>query len=73
MCYIETILHKTKRKRKKENFLTHFAVLVKFDVPLSDDFAFVVVAVVQLHTVAAVLQLGRNHCACEYKSMYASQ
>jgi len=55
-----------------KNFLTHSAVLVKFDVPLSDDFAFVVVAVVQLHTVAA-LQLGRNHCACEYKSMCASQ
>ena len=53
-------------------FLTHSAVLVKFDVPLSGDFAFVVAAVVQLHTVAA-LQLGRNHCACEYKSMCASQ
>jgi hypothetical protein len=52
--------------------LTHSAALVTFGAPCFDDSAFVVVAVVQSHTVAAP-PLERNHCACECKSMCESR
>lgn len=54
----------------KINFFTHSAVSVKYDEPLSDDFAFVVVVAVQLH-IAVVLPLEHNRFVfSRYKSMY---
>jgi hypothetical protein len=52
--------------------LTHSAVAATFGAPCFDDSAFVVVAVVQSHTVAAPPP-EHNHCACECKSMCESR
>lgn len=51
--------------------LTHSVASVTFGEPCSGDSAFAAVAAAESHTVVPLP--GRNHCACECKSMYASR